>query len=211
MFKIAEQYYNILEKFTKEYKPSLCIVPHFDDKNEQDYVVVNVDLDNRTITFDESFLESGSFLGISGDHRAQTVYFRVNRYFEDVDLATITCAVEYINPANQLRLYPITLKDIDTLSNTKEMILAWNLGSEATREGGTLQFSLHFFRINHETKTLAYSLHTLPCKATIVEGMDAQVDDKQQAESDDYYYIQSENFMTLVDMINQKNVYWNNV
>lgn len=201
MFKIAEQYYDILERFTKEYTPSLSRVPLDEDR-------IIVDLDSRVITLPDSLSD---FFAIAEDHRSQTVYFEVDRYFEDVDLANITCAVEYINPANQLRLYPITLKDIDTLYSEKKMILAWSLGSEATSQGGTLKFALHFFKTNHETKTLAYSLHTLPCEATILGGMDTMVDDKQQSESDGYYYIQSENFITLVDLINQKNVYWNNV
>ena len=99
MFKIAEQYYDILEKFTKEYTPSLSRVPL-----DEDRIIV--------------------------------------------DLANITCAVEYINPANQLRLYPVTLKDIDTLYSEKKMILAWSLGSEATSQGGTLKFALHFFLLD---------------------------------------------------------------
>ena len=49
-----------------------------------------IDLNTRTITAPE-------FLSVTKDHNSETLYFMVDRYFDSVDLATMSCIVQYKN------------------------------------------------------------------------------------------------------------------
>ena len=191
---------------------------------------IKVDLDSREIKIENS--DYNEFLSLEKDHRSELVYFEVDRYFEDIDLLYCTTVIEYLNArplekgGPQLRLYPITIKDIwkveDEEGNIREkLILAWNIGSEATYYAGTIQFALWFFKINTDAHVitdsngevrvndLIYSLHTLPAKGHILYGM--EYSDEIKTEYDYYATIQEQNFAALMAQINQKNVYWNNL
>lgn len=207
-FIIAEHYYDILKKFTIDYTPTWGYIPLDEDR-------IIVDLDTRKMTLPDS-LET--FIAMTKDHRSQTVYFEVDRYYEDVDLAGITCCVEYVTPSDKdnkvegkYRLYPITLKNTIKTEAGEKLLLAWNLGSEATSQAGVLSFSLHFFKVNFETSSLAYSLYTKPCEGNILGGLEEKVDEEAKDESLAYYDIQQTHYEILLDRINQKNVYWNDV
>ena len=172
-FIVAEHYYDILKTFTIDYPSILGYIPLDEDR-------IVVDLDTRKMTLPDS-LET--FITMSKDHRAKTLYFEVDRYFEDVDLAKLTCCVEYITPKDEknkveskYRLYPITLKSIIKTAEGEKLLLAWNLGSEATSQAGVLSFALHFFQINFETNSLAYSLYTKSCHGNILGGLEIEAD-----------------------------------
>ena len=89
MFIIAESYYDLLRTFVEEYVPKFSKISL---ENEQD--LIYVDLDKREMTLPPNL---STFMAIAGDHRSETVYFIVDRFFEDVDLSHLSCAVEYIN------------------------------------------------------------------------------------------------------------------
>jgi hypothetical protein len=81
------------------------------------------------------------------DHYAETVYFSVDRYFEDVDLFRTVIVVEYIDAAGEnSRIFPVALKDID--SEPGKIIFAWCIGNEATRVAGTIKFAVRFYLVN---------------------------------------------------------------
>ena len=81
-------------------------------------------------------------------------------------------------------------------------MLAWNLGSEATSQAGVLSFALHFFKVNFETSSLAYSLYTKPCEGNILGGLEERVDEEAKDESLAYYDIQQTHYEILLDRIN---------
>ena len=87
MAVIAQEYYNILKTIQTELrvKDTSIASPNY----------VNVNLATRTID-----LSSGGykdFLSVEKDHRAETIYFEVPRYFDDVDLASKNIIIEYQN------------------------------------------------------------------------------------------------------------------
>lgn len=196
----ANEIYKLLETVQYKYTTTVRQLPLDEPR-------IQVDLNTRQIKISES--EYSDFLSMEKDHRAETVYFELDRYFEDVDLFNCTCIVEYINAKGQMRIYPVTVKDITSLASQHKMILAWNIGGEATVAAGTITFSLSFYAINPETHSVVYSLQTAPAQGTILYGMDYT--QEQEEENDDYYKLSENHFETLLAMINQKNVYWNDV
>lgn len=196
----ANEMYKLLETVQYKYTTTVRQLPLDEPR-------IQVDLNTRQIKISES--EYSDFLSMEKDHRAETVYFELDRYFEDVDLFNCTCIVEYINAKGQMRIYPVTLKDIKSLESQHRMILGWSLGNEATAAAGTITFSLSFYAINTETHSVVYSLQTAPAQGNILYGMDYT--QEQEEESEDYYKLSENHFETLLAMINQKNVYWNDL
>ena len=76
--------------------------------------MIEVDLNTRLITAPE-------YLSVATDHRAETVYFVLDRFHDNVDLSTMNCVVEFVsadkNGRNQKSgLFAVPFTDKDTLS-----------------------------------------------------------------------------------------------
>ena len=179
---------------------------------------INVNLDTREIQLPE---EMQDFLSVEKDHRAEMLYFEVDRYYEDVDLFHTTCIIEYVNALNQARIYPVTLFDIDSKSKEGKMLFAWCIGNEATLEAGTLRFIVHFYTVNLETESYIYSLHTKECVGQIAYGLELSnnkiIEEEIKMERDLYYSLDdpssssshSDNYKILLSLINEnKAIRW---
>lgn len=66
--------------------------------------ILKVDLNKRTI-------EAPTFLSMEKDHRAETIFFEVDRFFGPVDLALTTCIIQYQNNKKESRIYPVPYYD----------------------------------------------------------------------------------------------------
>jgi hypothetical protein len=53
--------------------------------------VYDIDLDTREIT-------APKFLGVLKDHSSETIYFRINRFHDFMDLANVACIIQYTTP-----------------------------------------------------------------------------------------------------------------
>ena len=67
----------------------------------------DIDLDSRTV-------ESPEYLSVLKDHKAENVYFRINRFCDYMDLSTTTCVIQYKNKQGT-GIYPVPYFDITTL------------------------------------------------------------------------------------------------
>ena len=75
----------------------------------EDEPVYEIDLNTRKIN-------SPQFLGTQTEHGAEIIYFSVDRYFNEMDLANTTCLIQYINANNEGKIYPVPFYDLNTLS-----------------------------------------------------------------------------------------------
>lgn len=79
-----------------------------------DEIIYNVNLNTRTI-------ETPSFLSVERDQGAETIYFLVDRFFGEIDLATTACFIQFINsnvdPTERAGFYPVPFFDISTYSS----------------------------------------------------------------------------------------------
>lgn len=136
--------------------------------------VVDVDLNKRQILLSQTDAYK-EFLSVERDHLAETVYFRVPRYFDDVDLFHTTAVVEYINAAGESRVAPIFFKDIN--SEPDYLILGWLIQGVATQTAGTIEFALRFYAIDKDPDDpnefiYVYNLRTQPVRSKILYGLD---------------------------------------
>ena len=110
-----------------------------------------------------------SFIAVQNDHEADTIYFSADRYFDSVDLAKMTCIVEYVNAKNECRVSPIL--DIDITTQPDKIYFGWKLGRGATKEYGKIKFAVRLYMIDPTTDQFIYNLGTQPCTGTILRGL----------------------------------------
>lgn len=131
-----------------------------------------IDANSRKINIPFEF----SFLGVIGDHKAETIYFEIDRYFDDVDLSEHTCIVQFINKNPKTLkcnegLYPVTTMDINSIDG--KIIFGWNIMNDATQIAGDIYFSIRFYSIDSNNK-FTYNFNTLTANSIILDTLDVK-------------------------------------
>lgn len=198
MITNPNDYYNAIQQIKDLNKPQYAILLPVDEK------IYNIDLDNRSI-------EAPEFLSLQTDHYAETVYFLVDRYYDNMDLADTICTVQYQNEKDKDgRIYLVPFFDITTYKKENKILIPWQISGEATRNAGTITFSVRFFKLNDFAedgkKDYIYSLNTKPAVSKILYGMDID------PENNENLYIPADIVTQLMNDIErvsrQSDLYW---
>ena len=80
MITTPQDYNSKLHLIKNTNKPSIAVLLPSDEK------IYNINLSERKI-------EAPEYLSIEKDHYAETIYFLVDRYYDNVDLVETTCIV----------------------------------------------------------------------------------------------------------------------
>lgn len=142
--------------------------------NEDDYF--KIDANARTIRVPDSFRKNG--LGVQGDQTAETIYFKINRYFDAMDLNNTDIYIQWENANGDQGLAKEWVRDIETYDDY--MVFGWVLGDLITKVPGTLKFSVRFVKTQQkeagsEEKVITYSLNTLTAQAMINSSLDLAI------------------------------------
>lgn len=160
-----------------------------------------IDLDQRVVIPPSEYKD---FLSVEQEHYAETIYFETPRYFDDVDLATTTIIIEYVNADNEARIYPAILQD--RTSNPGFIRFAWVLGHEATKAAGIIKFAVRFFSVDQQEHTFVYNLQTQPMSGRIAFGLR---DDKGRSiDAFENYDYSSEVIGALLQQVNDARLKW---
>ena len=159
MISTATEYFEALFKINENGNiPSLAVLL---PKTENIY---NIDLNSRTV-------EAPEFLSVLDDHDSETVYFIVDRFFDNMDLSTTACVIQYINANKEGRIYAVPYYDIETYHASNKMLIPWCIDGEATKAAGEVTYSIRFFKISDDGKYLVYNLNTLPATSKVLNGI----------------------------------------
>lgn len=131
-----------------------------------------IDANQRTITIPDSF----TFLGVLNDHNAETVYFEIDRYYDQMDLSTQTCIIQFESVSSSGTkisegFYPVSKLDVDTVPN--KIIFGWEIQNDATAYAGNVFFSVRFYstKKGEDGIVFAYNFNTtavsLPVKDSL--------------------------------------------
>lgn len=135
--------------------------------SEKDYFHINAN--TRQITVPEAFKRNG--LGVAGDKIAETVYFKINRYFDATDLNTTKIYIVWKqNGNNQDGIATEWVRDIETFDDY--LVFGWVLGGDMTSASGQLDFSIRFVKTDPKTGVVTYSLNTQTAHALINNTLD---------------------------------------
>lgn len=125
------------------------------------------------INLDTREIQSPEFLSITQDHKAEIIYFVLDRYLDYMDLTTTTCVIQYLAPDNTPYIYIVPYYDIYTFRKYNKIIIPWEIDGSATQYKGTIKYSIRFYKIGGEGQSakLVYNLNTLPAESKILEGL----------------------------------------
>jgi len=135
-----------------------------------DEPVFEIDADKREITVPAVFKKNG--ISVQGDEIAESLIFRINRFFDYADLDNMTIQIQWENANKEQGLSNIYVKD--NSKSADYLYFMWPLTEEITRYPGTIKFSVRCY--NATGNTLAYSLSTKIAAATINAGHDYNVE-----------------------------------
>ena len=153
--------------------PSNVCLTGANSKNTYD-----IDLSTRTI-------HGPATLSVARDHKSTVIYFKVDRYFDFMDLSNTICVVEYkVLRENKEVPYIYVAPFLDTQRHATEnkMIFPWVISGVAARQDGIVEYAIRFYRLEGLTSNdskIVYDLHTLPAKSTILAGLNVNEEEIQ--------------------------------
>ncbi|WP_024348453.1 hypothetical protein [Lacrimispora indolis] len=108
-------------------------------------------------------------IGVINDHNAETVFFEIDRYFDNEDLSTHTCIVQYINANGEDDIYLVTKKD---LSEDGKYVFGWTISNHVTKYAGSVKFAVRFFTIGgQEILYYKYNWNTIVGQFNVEDGL----------------------------------------
>lgn len=162
----------------------------------------HIDADTRDITVPSAFNKNG--VAVQFDHTAETLYFTIDRYFDDFDLALCNpanakegayygrCMIQWQAPNNDVGYDKVYMfdegSDIPTDENYNKITFGWPLHSEITKMHGILRFSVIFEvveDINDPNSKILYSFNTKQAQCRIEPNLIASEDHYKTSEPED--------------------------
>lgn len=138
-----------------------------------DEEMFEINADTRTITIPPNFRKAG--IGVQGDVIAETLLFKVNRFFDTMDFNNCDIFVQWEGPAAAGQdpvqyVYPVTMIDIETYADEGKMVFGWPVSENLTATSGNIKFSVRFIKTDASNKVV-YSFSTLTAQAVINPGL----------------------------------------
>lgn len=99
-----------------------------------------IDLNSRQINIPTSFKKSG--IAIQHDNMAEVVYFKTDRFFENIDLSQTLIFIQWEAPNGNKSLSSAVDLDIHTIQ--EKIIFGWPIAKTMTTSSGSLKFSVIF-------------------------------------------------------------------
>ena len=179
--------------------------------------IYNIDLDTRTV-------DAPDILSVQFDHNAEIVYFRCPRYYDNMDLATTVCLIQYKNAPHKNEFgktvqdagfYWVPYYDIFQYEEDPEnpghliptLLIPWAIGGLATKYAGTVTYNIRFFKLAEDGKTFRFSLATRPKEGEVLHGFEYTLDELGvfELEQSDVVY---QNYSDLVRAMEESTTYW---
>ena len=192
MITTPKEYYDLLYRIQDENKPSLAVLLPNNEK------IYEIDMNSRKI-------EAPKYLSVELDHRAETIYFKVGRYYDNIDLANMTCVVQYINAKGEGRVYPVPFYDVETYADENMMLFPWCIDGEATKASGNVTYSIRFYDIDESATYMRYNMSTLPSKSEVLHGISSKTDID---DSNDYLLSFKDQILAQLKKVSEYDLYW---
>lgn len=165
MITPSKEYINFLQKIAKD-------VPTYQLQIPSDEPIYEVNLNTRVI-------QAPQFLSVQDDHEAETIYFIMDRYYDQQDLANSIGIIVFKNAKDEQYIYLIPAYDIVTQEG--KIIFGWDIQGAVTKYSGVVQFAFKFFDIQANgldddgniNYSLNYELNTLVSSGKILKGWGA--------------------------------------
>ena len=137
-----------------------------------------VNLNTRTI-------DAPQYLSVLEEHKAETVYFLVDRYYDNMDLSQTVCVIYFVTKDGKGYVYNVPFCDVTTFYG--KMIIPWNITGAATRLEGKVKYAINFYlmedldinpndldTIDWDQVKFKYRLSTKPAESEVLHGLNME-------------------------------------
>lgn len=132
--------------------------------------IYEINLNKRTV-------KGPDYVSVEQDHQSEIIYFKVDRYYDTMDLSDTICIIQYTNKSTKKSgCYAVPFYDIITLSiETEEeyqpkILFPWCIDGLASEKAGILEYSIRFLKVGEDNKII-YNLNTIPTQTKILTGL----------------------------------------
>lgn len=130
-----------------------------------------IDLNTRQV-------ESPEVLSFSKDHKSNVIYFRMDRYFDYMDLTETTGIIEYLPAGRKDRVpYIYVIPFYDTGTEPGKIIFPWIIDGAAAAQSGTVEYGIRFYKtvqLEDGSIQTVYNLNLSPAKSQIRKSLEAE-------------------------------------
>lgn len=145
--------------------------------------IYEINLNTRTI-------EAPSFLGAYKEHNAEILWFKVDRFFDNIDLygrqnsydgpdslkRTGNCWIQYRNAKKEEFYYAAPMLIYVEEFGADKILIPWVISQDVAGAAGTVEFSFQFFALSEGAdgdsgRHLRYIVNTQPAKSKVLSGM----------------------------------------
>ena len=139
-----------------------------------DEPLFEIDANKRLINVPTEFSKNG--IGVRGDHMAETLYFKIDRYFDHQDLFNVDEIIInwQFRPASASRNAEIPMHTSLAFAPDEEyipgyVVFGWVIDNEMTLSKGTLSFSVAF--VKKEGDRYQYALNTMIASVNVNDSL----------------------------------------
>jgi hypothetical protein len=165
-----------------------------------------------------------SILSTARDHKAENIYFIMDRYWDFMDLATCTCVITYktypVDPEKTgvTGLYAVPYYDIYSHRATPgtfekdRMVIPWCIDGRVTQDEAEVEYAIRFYRIDNNGEKVLYNINTMPSVSKVLYGLNVQpsgMEDAGDLAGD--YDISPKMYETLIQEIGKlqrQDIFW---
>lgn len=168
--------------------------PLFKYNSEKEEPYISINSNTREIVIPNTMQN----IGVIGDHNAETVWFKIDRYFDRKDFRELLnnggleVIVQFVNAMNEPYVYKVSKDSIyskDMLEDKNSagaileksedtIIFPWELSNEVTKYSGTVKFSIRIFEVEvskdsegKEVRKVLYAYNTQQAQFNILNGL----------------------------------------
>ena len=178
--KLTQEQFNAGEYYIEKNGKYVKATKYEEDAAYYYEPIYDIDLNRRTI-------EAPKFLSVRQDHNAEKIYFQVDRFFDSIDLSTMTCIVQYKNANPNVKesgyIFAVPYYDLTTKAKDNKMLFEWAIEGPATAFAGNVEFAIQFYKVscqqidstNGSYQIVAeyqYQLNTIPAVSKVLHGID---------------------------------------
>lgn len=143
--------------------------------------IIDIDLNTRQI-------DAPEFLSVRFDHNAEIIYFRCDRYHDNMDLTNTVCLILYQNAEHaeagkkkerNWGIFWVPYFDVDhytvdeeTGLATPQILIPWSVGGMATKYPGTVDYVVRFYQLDSTGQKYLYNMSTKVAQGEILHGLD---------------------------------------
>lgn len=150
-----------------------------------------VDTNSRVITVPSEFTKNG--VGVTGDHLAEILFFRLPRFYDVVDLYGMTSTnIYWYNGGNKGTTTYYKNTPAVIYAEDEELVLGWAISQLATAAAGTIEFFLEFEHViegeGEHAGEVDFRLETQPAKLTVKSTLELDKDGVEIEQYNDIVY-----------------------